>query len=508
MAAGADPRRWWALGALALALLTFGLDVTILNVALPTLATELTASTSQLQWFANAYTLVLAAGLLPAGLLGDRFGQKKLMLGALALFGVASVACAYAGSAELLIVARAVLGLGAAFMIPLSMSLLTVLFTAAERSKAIAIWSTAMALGIPLGPVLGGWLLDHFWWGSVFLINVPLVLLGIAALALLLPRTAGTSGVRIDGTGIALSATGLVALTYGLVEAGERGWTAPGALLPILAGLLVLAVFVLWLRRATAPLVDLALFRSPGFTWGAVLATVASFALMGAMFVLPQFFQAVFGTDALGTGLRLLPIVGGLLVGVQIAERLRPRLGAKIVVGLGFGLMTAGLVVGAATAVGDGYGFTAVWVSLVGVGLGFSLPPAMDLAMGALAQGSSGVGSGLLQALRQVGGTFGVAILGTVLNAGYRTGVDLSTLPEPAAEAARGSAAAGVQVAEAAGAPGLLESVRSAFVEGMTSTLWVCAAVTALGAVLAVVFLPRSAEDVHRAQSEHDVLAS
>ncbi|WP_199429951.1 DHA2 family efflux MFS transporter permease subunit [Qaidamihabitans albus] len=498
------PRRWWALGALSLGLLTFGLDVTILNVALPTLAVDLRASTSQLQWFANAYTLVLAAGLLPAGLLGDRFGQKKLLLGALAVFGLASVGCAYAGSAELLIAARAALGIGGAFMVPLSMSALTVLFPAAERGRAIAVWSAAMAIGIPLGPVVGGWLLDNFWWGSVFLINVPLILLAMAALAWLLPDMPGAAGRRIDGPGILLSSAGLAAVTYGLVEAGERGWGAPAALVPALGGLAVLAGFGFWLRRAPEPLVDTALFRSRGFTWGTLLATVASFALMGAMFLLPQFFQAVGGTDALGTGLRLLPIVGGLLVGVQIADRLRPKLGAKLVVAAGFLIMAAGLVLGTATTVSDGYGFVAIWVSVTGLGLGFALPPAMDVAMGSLAAGRAGVGSGLLQAMRQVGGTFGVAILGTVLNAGYRAGVDVEGLPEPAADAVRDTAAAGVQVAEATGAPGLLASVRGAFVDGMSSTLWVCAAVAVLGAVLALAFLPRRPEDVAEAESEHD----
>ncbi|SFP66561.1 drug resistance transporter, EmrB/QacA subfamily [Amycolatopsis arida] len=498
------PRRWWALGALALALLAFGLDVTILNVALPTLATDLQASTSQLQWFANAYTLVLAAGLLPAGTLGDRFGQKPLLLGALTTFGLASLACAYAADAGQLIAARALLGVGAAVLVPLSMSMLTVLFPAEERGRAIAVWTTAMAIGIPLGPVLGGWLLDHFWWGSVFLINVPLVVLGIAALAWLLPRTRGSGGVRFDGPGIALSSAGLLALTYGLVTAGEDGWLAPAALVPMLAGGLLLAGFGLRLRRAAHPLVDLALFRAPGFTWGAVLATVASFALMGAMFVLPQYFQAVLGADALGTGLRLLPIVGGLLVGVRVAERVRPRLGAKVVVATGFGLITAGLVAGATTSVSDGYGFVAAWVSLVGLGLGFALPPAMDLAMGAIGPARSGVGSGLLQAMRQVGGTFGVAVLGTVLNAGYRAGVDVTGLPPAAAAAARDSAAAGVKVARATGAPGLLDSVRTAFVAGSGTALLVCAALTTLGLALAVAYLPRQAAD--RAQSEHGVL--
>lgn len=491
-----DSRRWWALGALAVALLAFGLDITVLSVALPTLAVDLHASTSQLQWFSNAYTLVLAAGLLPAGLLGDRFGSKRLLLGALALFGVASVACAYSSSAGLLIASRALLGVGGAFLVPLSMSVLTVLFPGRDRARAIAVWAAAMALGIPLGPVVGGWLLDNFWWGSAFLINVPFVAVGFVLLVRLLPDVPGDPGRRIDLTGIALSSLGLVALTYGLVEAGARGWGAASALLPGLAGVLLIAVFTGWLRRARDPLVDPVLFASAGFRWGAVLATLASFAMMGAMFVLPQYFQAAFGTDALGTGLRLLPVVGGLLAGVQLADRVRPLLGAKVVVAAGFVLLVAGLAMGANTSAGDGYGFVAVWVSLIGLGLGFSLPPAMDIAMGALGAARAGVGSGLLQSLRQVGGTLGVAILGTVLNAGYR-----GALPAGAPEAARENVAAGVRV------PGLADAARGAFVHGMSGTLWACVGFAVLGAVLTVVFLPRDAEDVSEAESGHEFVA-
>ncbi|ASR38429.1 multidrug MFS transporter [Prauserella marina] len=502
-----DPRRWWALGALAVALLALGLDVTILNVALPTLAVDLEASTGELQWFANAYTLVLAAGLLPAGLLGDKFGTKKLLIGAMALFGAASVACAYAGTAELLIAARALLGVGAAFLIPLSMSVLTVLFPGKERAKAIAVWSAAMAVGIPLGPVVGGWLLDNFWWGSVFLVNLPFVAVGVVLLAWLLPDVPGRRGQRIDYVGIVLSVAGLAALTYGLVEAGEQGWGSVEALLPIFAGLAVLAAFVAWLRRVRYPLVELSLFRSAGFTWGAVLATVASFALMGAMFVLPQFFQAVGGTDALETGLRLLPVVGGLIVGVPIADRLRAAFGAKVVVAAGFVIMAAGLALGTTTEVSDGYGFVAVWVSVIGIGLGFTLPPSMDVAMGALRSERSGVGSGMLQAMRQVGGTLGVAILGTVLAASYRAGVDTAGIPAKAAAAVEDTAAAGVSVADQLGSPVLLTSVREAFVGGMTSTLWVCAGVAVVGAVLTLAFLPPRPEDVGEAESEYDYVA-
>jgi EmrB/QacA subfamily drug resistance transporter len=505
MEAALDPRRWWALGAMAVSLIVVGLDLTVLNVALPTLATDLGASTSQLQWFANAYTLVLAALLLPAGLLGDRFGQKRLLIGALLMFGAASAACAVSSSPGQLIAARAALGVGAAFLIPLSMSLLNVLFAPGERARAMTIWVMANSLGIPLGPVLGGWLLDNYRWGSVFLINLPLVAIGLVAVALLIPSTRGHRSGRIDVLGILLSAAGLVALTYGFVAAGERGWGSAVALGCIAAGVVLLAAFVGWQTRVTDPLVDLALFRSPRFAWGTVLATLASFALMGLLFVLPQLFQAVQGADALSTGLRLLPIIGGLLVGAKIAERLVVAVGTRVSVAVGFVLMLAGLVLGAVSDISDGYGYTAIWVSLVGLSIGFTLPPVMDLAIGALTVEHSGSGSALIQALRQVGGTIGVAILGTVLNSAYRDRLDVSGLPAEAAHAARDSASGAVAVAAQAKLPALAESARNAFVHGMNATLWTCCAVAALGLVLALAFLPRKSVPV---ESDPEELAT
>ncbi|UYM04008.1 DHA2 family efflux MFS transporter permease subunit [Solicola gregarius] len=492
------PRRWWALGALAIALLTFGLDLTVMNVAMPTLAVELDASTSQLQWFSNAYTLVLAAALLPAGLLGDKLGPRRWLLTGLALFGVASIACAYADSAAQLIAARALLGVGAALMVPLSASMLTRMFQGAERGRAIAIWATAMSLGIPLGPVVGGWLLDNFWWGSVFLINVPLVVVGLVALALWLPSIQGERGTRLDIPGIALSSAGLVALTYGLVEAGDDGWTSTGALVPVTAGLALLIAFAWWQRTTAHPLVDLALFRSPGFLWGSTLATLATFTMMGAMFVLPQYFSAVNGTDAMQTGLRLLPMIGGLLVGVQVADRLRPAFGAKVVVGSGFVLTTIALLIGSTTEVGTGVTFTLTWLAILGVGFGATMAPSMDIALGALDQRKSGVGSAVTQAMRQVAGTFGVAMLGAVLNATYRSNVDVGGLPVDAATATKDSAEAGVRVADATGSDALLDSIHHAFVDGMSAMLWVCAGVGVVGAVLAVSLLPKQADDIEQ----------
>ncbi len=486
--------RWWSLAAIAVTMLAVGLNLTMLNVALPTIAVDLGASTSQLQWFVAVYMLVLAAGLLPAGALGDRVGQKRLYLGGLALFGVASVGCAYADSPAALIVARVLLGAGAAFLIPLSISLLVVLFAPEERPRAIALWTMAVVVGIPIGPVLGGALVDLFWWGSAFLINVPLVLAAFIVLVRSLPPTPGTTRERIDLVGMTLSSAGLVALTFGLIGLGHRG-LSPVTLLPALAGIVLLALFGYWLRRSPRPLFDPRIFRSSGFTVGALLTTVGTFALMGALFVLPQYFQAVWDAGAWEVGLRVLPVVGGLLVGVQAGERLQRALGVRVLIVAGYGLMTVGLLVGATTRVGAGYPFVAAWMAVMGLGLGLALPLALNVALGGIADGRSGTGAGVLQTMRQLGGTLGVAVLGATLNARYRGEVDVAGLSAPDTDAVLDTAASGTELARSTGSADLLESVRVAFLAGMGAMLVVCAAVTALGAALALVSLPRKAAD-------------
>jgi DHA2 family multidrug resistance protein-like MFS transporter len=503
----ADTRKWWALGALVLSVLVIGLDATVLNVALPTLATELDASTGQLQWFADAYNLVFAAMLLPGGLLGDRFGRRKTLLVALALFGVGSVACAAAGSAAQLIAARALLGLGGGMIIPLSMAALTVLFTDEERPRALAMWVAANAVAWPIGPILGGWLLDSFWWGSVFLINVPIVAAALVAVWRLMPESRSGATPRVDAGGIAMSSTGLAAITYGAIEAGERGWGDVRTLVALAAGTLVLASFVAWqlriMRRPGGePLVDLTLFRSRHFTWGTVLTTLVSFAIFGLLFALPQFSQAVAGADALHTGLRLLPIIGGLLVGAQIADRIVGHTGPRVVVAIGFAVLAAGLAIGASTDMSSSYGFQALWIALTGLGMGFAMPTAMDAGLGALSPDRSGVGSGLLMSVRSVGATIGVAVLGTVLNSGYRGELDVSGLPAGAAASARDSAAAGVATAQQLGSAPLLHSVRSAFVDGLDTMLLVSSAVAVAGLVLTMLFLPRRRAVVATEQEE------
>lgn len=479
-----DRRRWWALGALALAMLTIGLDSTILNVAVPTLAVSLHASNDQLQWFSAIYTLVLAALLLPAGTLGDRFGRKKLLLAALAVFGVASALSAWAGSPTLLIAGRALLGLGAAFMMPLSMGVLPTLFPETkERSRAITIWVTSTAVGLPLGPILGGWLLDHFWWGSVFLINVPLVAIGLVAVAMFVPETSSGNSRRLDVSGAVLSSLGLLALTYGFIEAGSKGWGSPVVFGAIAIGAVLLGVFLWWQRRSANPLIDLGLFRDDRFTSGTTLAVLTTFAFFGLMFTLPQYFQAVLGSDALGTGVRLLPLIGGLVVGTRVAGKVVERVGRRVALIIGTALLAASIGAGALTSVGTAYGLSAIWIVGVGVGLGFVLPTSMAIATDALDPARAASGSALLQALRQVGGTIGIAVLGTVLSGAYRGQLQLAGVASPVAQAVRSSVSSGVASAARAGSSPLLDTVRSSFVHGMDVVLVVCALV-ALGAVV------------------------
>ena len=521
--ADTSARKWWALVAIAASVLVVGLDLTVLTLALPTIAVDLHASTSDLQWFTAAYSLVLAAAILPAGLLGDRFGRKKVLLIALTLFGLSSVACAYAASTGELIAARALLGLGAAAIFPMSLSVIPVLFGPEERQKAIALMASATFLSFPIGPLVGGYLLDHFWWGSVFLINVPVVILALTAVAFLLPESRSEQRPGVDVPGVILSSAGLAGLTYGFIKAGANGWSNPAALATIGAGVLLLLGFVAWERLLTRrlaasagqaatsgsrlrPLIELGLFRSAGFTWGTVLTTLVSFALFGLFFAMPQYFQEVRGVDAMGSGLRLLPMIGGMVVGMITSTRLAsprkapggsgdiaPLASAKALVAIGFAVMAFALAMGATTNTSSGTAFAAAWFGAAGLGLGLAMPQAMNAALSALSPERSGSGSALISAMRQVGATIGVAVLGTVLGSVYRGHLDVSGLPAAVAAVAKSSVVAGVTVAHALHSPALLESARSAFVLGMDTMLWVCAAIAAASAILALIFLPRRA---------------
>ena len=487
--------RWWAAGALTFGVLAVGLDVTVLSVALPTLAGSLKASESDLQWFSSGYALALAAGMLPAGVLGDRFGRKRLAVASLILFGAGSVVCALAPSAAVFIAARVVLGAAGAALVVMVLSIFAVLFSEEERPRAIGIWAAANFLALPVGPLLGGWLLTNYWWGYIFLMNVPVAGVALVAVLVLVPESRAPERPALDPVGMLAACLGLAGVTYGLIELGRNGWSDPASLAFVAAGALVLAGFFAWERHLTSrpggrPLIDLALFSLDGFTWGVLLAAMGGLALFGLIFTMPQYSQGVLGLDPQGAGVRLLPVIGGLVLGAVPADRIAGRIGAKLTVTLGFAITAAGLLVGATTATDSGEWFVAAWMAVVGLGMGFAFATAASAAIKVVPAERSGVASALVQAMQKVGAPLGSAILGSVLVSVYQSDLPSGSLPPHVAAAARQSLFAGVTVAQRLHSPALLESVRQAFVHGMDAALVASAGIAAVAAVLSLAFMP------------------
>ncbi len=492
---GVGPRRWWALGALVLASLAVGLDATILSVALPTLAHSLRASESDLQWFSSGYLLVLAAAMLPLGLLGDRYGRKKVLLASLALFAVGSAACAASPSSGAFIAARLLLGIAGAGLIVMGFATLPVLFSEGERPRAVGIMAAATFVSLPLGPILGGWLLTHAWWGWVFLINVPVALVGLIATFTLVPASRAQKRPGVDPVGVALSIVGLVSLIYGLIQAGQHGWSNADAVAEMAGGVAVLVGFFFWegrlsRRRDGQPLLDLALFRSRSYTWGVILSAIAIFAMFGVLFTMPQYFQGVLGATPMSSGLKLLPMIGGLVLAAVPADRIARLLGAKVAVALGFAILAAGLLIGTRTGVASNSLFIAAWMAMVGFGLGLALATSMSAALSKLSQERSGVGAAALQAINKLGGPLGTAILGSVLSTAYLAHLALAGLPAAAATAARQSIFGADAVAYQIHSPSLLASAHTAFVNGMDLALLVSGAAALAGLALTLAFLP------------------
>ena len=506
----ASRSRWWALAALSLSLLVVGLDTYVLNTALPTLSAKLGASTSQLQWITDAYTLAMAGVLLPAGQLGDRLGRRAMLLAGLALFGVASVVTSQVHTVGELIAMRAVMGAGAAVILPLSVSLLPGLFPGdAERRRAVAVTAIATMVGMPAGPLLAGWMLTHFAWGSVFLINGPVAALSLVGVALLVPESAAgrdPGARRLDWLGTLLSAAGLTAVIYGVISEPLDGW-APPVLTALVGGAALLAAFTLRQLRAAFPLVDLRLFASPGFTWGSVAFAVVSFAMTGLLFVLTPYLQIVQGADAQVTGLRLLPMIGAMLVSAAVIEKLSGRLDPRMVIAAGMLISAAGLAVLFGAPAGGGYGLPALALAVFGIGLGLSLPLSADAVLATLPSGQAGAGNALNRALQRIAVCLAPAILGSVLNDAYRS--RLAGLPIGSRAAAAASVAAAHAVARRlpASAGRLLVTVANhAYLYGMVEAAVISTVVLAVGALLVLLFLP--GRDLTRRDHPPDEMAN
>ncbi|MFG2478361.1 MFS transporter [Streptomyces fagopyri] len=507
-AAGPDPRRWWALGALVASMLVLGFDMTILNVALPTMARALDASTGEQQWMADAYVVVFAALMLPAGLLGDRFGRRRMLITGLGVFLAGSLVGALADDVTPLIAARTLMGVGGALVMPLAMAVLPSLFGPEERAKAVGAVSAASALGLPLGPIVGGWLLDHFWWGSVFLVNVPMAAIGIAACVFLLPETRDPASPRVDILSTALTAAGLSILIYGIIEAPGRGWGDPLILGLFAASLVLIAGLVVRERRSPRPMLDLSLLTRRGFLLNTLAATLVMFVLSGLMFVLPQYLQAVLGHDAFATGVRMLPMMGGLLIASRGAQPLLARFGARAVISGGLVTLAFAAVLGSRTTIDDGYGFTALWLSIAGLGFGFAVVPAMSAALGALPRDRAGSGSGLLMTVRQVGSAIGIALLGSLLASTYGDRLDTSGLPHAAAATAADSVVGAHVVAARLGDHALAASANASYIHGMDLVLLVSGIAALVTALLAAALLSNPEPAASHAPEEDTGMAA
>jgi EmrB/QacA subfamily drug resistance transporter len=492
------PRRWLILGVLVISLLVVVLDMTVLNVALRIIADPhrgLGASQSDLEWASNSYTLVFAGLLFTWGVLGDRYGRKKALMIGLVLFALASAASAYAHTAGQLIGARALMGIGGAAIMPATLAIVSNVFDPRERAKAIGAWAGAVGLGVAVGPVVGGLLLEHFWWGSVFLLNVPIIAVGLVAVAALVPDSRDPSPGRIDLAGVLLSIAGLSLLVYGIIDGGDHGFGRPRSWGTLALGVLLLAAFVVVERRVRFPSLDVSLFRNPRFSAAVGSIGLVFFAAMGSFFFMAFYFQLVRGYSPLKAGLITTPFALAQLVFAPRSAAMVRRYGPKAVCAVGLVLVAVGLAGFVLVDRHSSVWLMAVLFFLQGAGMANVMPPATESIMASLPREKAGVGSAVGNTIRQVAGALGIAVLGSVLAAVYRSGMHdkLDTLPAVARTGAGESISGAYAVAPQFGAAGsgLIDTANTAFVDAMHAAAIGSAviAVVAIGVVLA--WLPR-----------------
>jgi len=488
-------RRWTILGVLSLSLLAIGLDTTILNIALPTLQDEFHASASTLQWMVDAYLLVFSGLLLVFGTLGDRFGRKLALQTGVSIFGLASLCAAFAHSAEAVIAVRAVMGIGAALIMPATLSIIANVFSGEERGKAIGIWAALAAIGIGLGPLAGGLLLEWFAWWSVFFLNVPVAAAAVLLGVRLVPESRDPQPGSFDMPGAALSTAGFGLLVYAIIEAPRHGWLSALVLGSLAAAALLLAAFFVWERRSPEPMIDLGFFRNLRFSVGTAAVSACFFALMGGIFGLTQYLQFAHGYSTVQAGALMTPMALGLMVGGPSSSKAVARLGAARVVAAGL----AGLAVLLALTVFWSRHTSAPvlvgWFFLLTLAMGWVMAPATDAVVGAVPPARAGVASATTTVARMVSGALGVAILGSLTSSIYSNHVksSLGALPAGARSAAQESVGAATVIAghlPAHAGPPLVAAAGDAFTQAMGVALVVAAGVAALAAVAVRWFLP------------------
>jgi EmrB/QacA subfamily drug resistance transporter len=474
-------RRWWTLGVLCVSLVMIVVANASLNVALPTLVKDLHAGASSLQWIVDAYSLVFAGLLLTAGSLGDRYGRRLALNGGLIVFGVASGLAAFANSSTQLIAARAVMGIGAAFVMPATLSVLAHVFPPQERKQAIAIWAGFAGVGAALGGVISGWLLEHFWWGSIFLTNVAVVAVALIAGAFLIPKANDDSEPALDLVGALFSIAGLGALVYAIIEAPTRGWMSTQTIVSFAIAAVVLSAFARWELRTPEPMLDLRFFRNPQFAAAATSITFVFFVMFGMIFTLTQYLQLVLGYSPLQAGVRMLPWAVVYMISARRSARVVERFGQRIVVAVGLVVIGAGLALLALSGLHSNYPVLALSLVVSAAGMGMVTAPSTGAIIVSLPLNKAGVGSAVNDTTRELGGALGVAVLGSLIASLYRADLPAS------ANAGRASLGAAVDAAATLPRPAaavLVHSARAAYVHAFDITMLVAVGVALLAAAV------------------------
>ncbi len=490
-------RRWTILAVLCTSLLIVIVGNTSLNVALPTLSRSLDASNSQLQWMIDSYALVFAGLLFTAGSLGDRFGRKGALQAGLFVFLLGAALASSADTAAMVIASRAVMGVAAAFVMPSTLSILTNVFPAGERAKAISIWAGISGAGAAIGPIASGWLLEHFWWGSVFLVNVPIILVALVAGAIVIPKSKDPDKVPLDFPGAILSIIGLSALVYGIIEGPHNGWTSGQTLATF--GIAVVALGLFGLRELTTdhPMLDLRLFRDRRFSVASGGMALTFFAMFGTFFLVAQYFQEVLDYSPLQSGLLQLPMAFVIMSVAPQAPRLVERFGAARVVPAGLGSTALGLAIFSQMQTDSPLTFIYLAIVPLAAGMALTMTPLTTLIMSSVPLNRAGVGSAMNDTTRELGGALGVAVLGSVVTSRYTAGLGTATnfLPDGPRAIAESGISGAMVVAEKlpkAAGDALTTAARNAFVDGMGTAALLGAVVVLSAAVAAYFLLPHN----------------
>jgi EmrB/QacA subfamily drug resistance transporter len=500
-------RRWWTLTVVCFSLVIIVIDNTVLNVALPTISRELDAGATALQWMVDAYALVLAGLLLTGGALGDRYGRRGFLVLGLGVFGVASLLAAQASEPWQIIAARAVMGLGAALAMPATLSIITNVFPAEEQPKAIGIWAGLAGAGAAFGPILGGYLVDHFSWSAVFYINVPIVAVVVVAAYLIVPTSRDPEEHPLDPVGAVLSIAGLVALVYAVIEAPNHGWLSTSTLLLLATAIVLIGGFVAWERHTAHPMLPLHFFRNPRFSSASWTIMVNFMVMMGMFFVLTQYMQFVRGYTPIEAALHFMPAPLAMMATAAASARLVQRFGPRLVATAGMGLVILGLLGLSALTLSSGYPLVVASLVPLGIGQGLQMPPATTLIMSTLPPGKAGVGSAVNDTTREIGAALGIGIMGSVVASRYAAALDrdLTFVPRPMrAVAADGLGQALVAALRLGGDTGtrLADVARSAFISGMRVAMWVAALVLTSALVVAARYFPGSLDPASEVAAE------